>query len=257
MKLRWLFVLSFFFQTTFLIGQAILVNDTGGVPDPSSILELRSTSQGILIPRMTAAQRLSIASPAQALMVFQTDDQIGFYFHNGTSWDTIIRNSDVNNTIINLTNVTSTTDAEIAVVRDVKGSGIDGGTFNDGSWEIRDLNHLSGDSSFIKIDGVNTFSLDSGIYLVSAEAPARGVNANQIRLYNITEAKVEAVGTAVKAVAASSLSKISIVIEVTATNAPNTFRIEHRCESTQNNNGFGEAITWGENIYTQIIIQKL
>ena len=33
-------------------------------PDPSSILEMRTTDKGILIPRMTTAERDGITSPA-------------------------------------------------------------------------------------------------------------------------------------------------------------------------------------------------
>lgn len=33
-------------------------------PDASSVLELQSTTQGVLVPRMTTAQRTAIAAPA-------------------------------------------------------------------------------------------------------------------------------------------------------------------------------------------------
>ena len=46
----------------------------GGVaPDPSAILDLQSTTKGFLMPRMTSAQRNTIANPAVGLMVFNTD----------------------------------------------------------------------------------------------------------------------------------------------------------------------------------------
>lgn len=54
-------------------------------PDPSSILEMESTTQGLLTPRMTTVQRNAISSPAEGLMVFDTDES-AFYFHDGTSW---------------------------------------------------------------------------------------------------------------------------------------------------------------------------
>ena len=55
-------------------------------PAASAKLDVSSTSQGFLPPRMTAAQRTSIASPAEGLMVYQTDAPIGYYFRKGGIW---------------------------------------------------------------------------------------------------------------------------------------------------------------------------
>lgn len=56
------------------------------IPNASAQLDITSTNKGLLTPRMTAAQRSAIASPAQALLVYQTDGSAGFYFYNGTTW---------------------------------------------------------------------------------------------------------------------------------------------------------------------------
>jgi len=55
-------------------------------PDASSILDIESTTQGFLTPRMTTAQRIAIASPAEGLMVFDTDEG-SFHYFDGTSWE--------------------------------------------------------------------------------------------------------------------------------------------------------------------------
>jgi len=53
-------------------------------PDPSAALEINSTKKGLLIPRMTKAQRDAISSPATGLMIYQTDTLVGlYYYHNG------------------------------------------------------------------------------------------------------------------------------------------------------------------------------
>lgn len=54
-------------------------------PDPSAALEVASTDKGFLMPRMTTAQREAITSPANGLMVFDTDTKTQWTF-NGTSW---------------------------------------------------------------------------------------------------------------------------------------------------------------------------
>lgn len=54
-------------------------------PDASAKLDITSTSKGFLIPRMTTVQRSAISSPANGLLVYQTDGVIGFYVNTGSS----------------------------------------------------------------------------------------------------------------------------------------------------------------------------
>jgi hypothetical protein len=54
--------------------------------EASSVLQVSSTTQGALMPRMTEAQRIAILTPALGLLVFQTNNTAGFYFYNGTAW---------------------------------------------------------------------------------------------------------------------------------------------------------------------------
>jgi microcystin-dependent protein len=54
-------------------------------PDPSSLLDLTANNKGLLVPRLSSAQRAAIGSPAQSLLVFDTDKQ-GFYFFNSGTW---------------------------------------------------------------------------------------------------------------------------------------------------------------------------
>jgi hypothetical protein len=58
-------------------------------PHASAVLDVTSTTQGVLVPRMTQAQRNAITSPATGLMIFQTDNTPGFYYYNGTAWTAV------------------------------------------------------------------------------------------------------------------------------------------------------------------------
>lgn len=65
--------------------QSMAVNTDGSLADGSSILDIKSSTKGLLTPRMTAAQRTAITSPAKGLVVYQTDGTEGFYYNAGTS----------------------------------------------------------------------------------------------------------------------------------------------------------------------------
>ena len=64
----------------------VAVNTDGSTPNSSAMLDVQSSTKGMLIPRMTQTQRTAIASPETGLMVYQTDATTGFYFYNGTVW---------------------------------------------------------------------------------------------------------------------------------------------------------------------------
>jgi hypothetical protein len=74
------------------VANSLITNTSSNVgigtanPNSSAILSINSTTQGILLPTMTQAQRNLISTPATGLLVFQTDNTPGFYYYNGTAW---------------------------------------------------------------------------------------------------------------------------------------------------------------------------
>ncbi|MES2773307.1 MAG: FG-GAP repeat protein [Bacteroidota bacterium] len=67
----------------FCLCQRIGIGTTS--PNPSAILDMNSDNKGMLMPRMTTAQRKTIATPAQGLMVFDIDKS-AIYLYDGTKW---------------------------------------------------------------------------------------------------------------------------------------------------------------------------
>jgi hypothetical protein len=60
-------------------------------PDASAALDITSTTKGLLMPRMTNAQRLAIASPVAGLQVYVTDFGGGTVMvYNGTGWKELL-----------------------------------------------------------------------------------------------------------------------------------------------------------------------
>lgn len=60
--------------------------------DPSAVLDLESTSKGVLIPRMSSAQRTMISMPSSGLLVFDTDTE-SFWFKNSSGWVELVDDS--------------------------------------------------------------------------------------------------------------------------------------------------------------------
>ena len=59
-------------------------------PDASAILDVESTEKGMLIPRLNTLQRLGIATPAEGLLVYDTDVDCFFYFSAASSsWENL------------------------------------------------------------------------------------------------------------------------------------------------------------------------
>jgi hypothetical protein len=60
-------------------------------PNTSSLLEIKSTSKGVLIPRMTLVQRnaIPVATSTTGLLIYQTNNTPGFYYYSGTAWTPI------------------------------------------------------------------------------------------------------------------------------------------------------------------------
>lgn len=85
------FLLLFFFLIT-LIGNAQIGIGTT-VPDATAILDITSTAKGILAPRMTTAQRTAITTPAQGLLVYDTDLKLFYYFSSPSGWLPLLNSS--------------------------------------------------------------------------------------------------------------------------------------------------------------------
>jgi hypothetical protein len=72
MKKIFVFTILLLFSASLLFSQ-VSVNTDGSAPHGSAMLDVNSTSKGVLIPRMTLADIGAITDPADGLMVFCTD----------------------------------------------------------------------------------------------------------------------------------------------------------------------------------------
>ena len=82
---RILTILAVFASLTALSQDNVGIGTT--TPHPNALLDLESSDKGILIPRMSTAERIAIAPDAAAtgLLVYDTDD-LSFWYWDGTQW---------------------------------------------------------------------------------------------------------------------------------------------------------------------------
>lgn len=81
---------SFLLATHTAFSQGVAINEDNSSADASAILDVKSTTKGLLIPRLTQTQRDAISTPATGLIIYQTDATAGFYYYNGTAWTAVV-----------------------------------------------------------------------------------------------------------------------------------------------------------------------
>ena len=82
--MKFLSFLFLIFSSLFSYSQNVGIGTS--TPHASAALEIKDSTKGILIPRMTMAQRNAIANPAEGLMVYQTDSTYGFWYWGRGQW---------------------------------------------------------------------------------------------------------------------------------------------------------------------------
>lgn len=73
-------------------------------PHNSAVLEIRSTSKGLLLPRITLlhdSDQVTVNSPLKSLLLFNTNNGLpdgeGYYFWNGSKWSKLATRSNIDN----------------------------------------------------------------------------------------------------------------------------------------------------------------
>jgi len=80
-----IFTAFFIILNVIVYSQGVGINEDGSSPDASAILDVKSTTKGLLFPRMTDAEINAIASPVAGLQVYNIT-QTCMNFYNGTAW---------------------------------------------------------------------------------------------------------------------------------------------------------------------------
>ena len=82
--------------------QNVSISDVPSTPNPTSVLDVSSTSKGMLIPRMTTLQRNAIVSPANGLLVYDINvNCIMFYSSTTAAWNSLCTSANLTNLVAN------------------------------------------------------------------------------------------------------------------------------------------------------------
>ena len=83
-----IFTICFIAFTTSAFTQ-VGINTDNSAPDPSAMLDVQSIDKGMLVPRMSSAQRTIISNAATGLLVFDLDTET-FWFYDDNGWTELI-----------------------------------------------------------------------------------------------------------------------------------------------------------------------
>jgi hypothetical protein len=139
---------------------------------------------------------------------------------------------------------------ELYVV-DEKSAGTDSGDFNSGAWRQRDLNTIKFDTGS-NVVGVasDQVTLKAGTYSCEISAPAYKVEQHVIRLYDVTGASVIATGTPTLSNSSTGGSQTRSKIRTVFTlGVDSALQIEHRCDTSRSDEGFGYPTNFSAEVY--------
>jgi len=87
MRIKLIILFTLFNALNEMRAQSVGINNP--TPNATSILDITSTNKGLLVPRMTSAQRNAIVTPATGLLVYDTTLNL-FYYFDGTIWQPLM-----------------------------------------------------------------------------------------------------------------------------------------------------------------------
>jgi len=147
--------------------------------------------------------------------------------------------------------------SSFAEYADVKSTTTAGGTFTAGAWQTRTLAEIL-DPDNIGSISTNVITLKAGTYRCTGWATARNCGAHQVRLYNNTDSSVVLLGADSSASPAADTQTMSVLSGQFSIDTTKDLILQHRCETTKADNGFGDANSFGgDEVYARLIFTSI
>jgi hypothetical protein len=155
----------------------------------------------------------------------------------------------------------------VATLMDVRASTVAADSAGTGGFNNRKLNTIRGESWFVTLTGTGTtgiggnntdFTLEPGTYNVKAYAPTFNCNSNKIRLYDVTNDSNGNIGLYCYTDSNDDGSMIGFYQEVIHVTSSTEYRLQQWTDAAGTLGfGGGAGAGSGDNIYTQVVIEKL
>jgi len=227
-KLKNIYIIALqFYCINYAISQNVAINTSGSAPSGSAMLDISSSSLGILIPRIaltSITDNTTISSPLTSLLVYNTSTTLtiwpGYYYWNGTQWVRMVSGTGGGFGWNILGN--TGTDASINYVGTSDNIDFTFRTNNTERMRISgtQLNFLNNGSSIFIGEGAgaldnltNNYNIIIGYNALSAATNAEysiGIGRNSLLNFNTSAARALAIGAGSQAGALTGTNNVSI-----------------------------------------------
>jgi len=144
-------------------------------------------------------------------------------------------------------------------IKDIKATGVNGGTAAATTFNIRTLNDLSGDTSFVSLSA-NSFTLNPGTYDIQASAPAYNCDTHQAVIRNTSDSTHDLIGSSMFSSNGRFVQNNSVISGRITIASSKTFQLWHYTQSVQTSSGLGAvggSPSGLSEVYSQIKITKI
>lgn len=148
---------------------------------------------------------------------------------------------------------------QIAIIKDVKPQGTNGGTANTGSFFARDLNTVEGDASIVSL-GSNQITLGKGRYYVSGKVPGVNVGLFTSQFINTADSTDVIEGSSEISELGTENNTISSMFEgYLEVTSQSTYEVQMQVSTSNATIGLGQACNFSpkSEVYTTVTIIKI
>jgi len=144
----------------------------------------------------------------------------------------------------------------LAIIQEEQAQGVAGGSFNNGLFRTRQLNNIVHDDIGISLVS-SVVSIPAGDYYLQGVATACRVNAHQSRIQDITNSVTLGLGMTGRAATDLVENYLSTAFAFISVSAITQIELQHICQSSRANEGFGFAGNLDTEVYSQLTIMKV